>query len=113
METNLNNQIVKQQSQVENQIIELQNSTEGITASHALVTEIELNNGRKTAIVTLFDCSEISFEEVNLGITKALVNGASFENYVSKEASLYALKNGALKQQITFPKVYKTQKYAS
>lgn len=105
METNLNNQIVS--------LDQNNNPVSGVKASHALITKIELESGKTTSIVTLFDCSEISFEEVNLGITKALVSGASFENYVSKEASLYALKNGALKQQITFPKVYKTQKYAS
>ncbi|AMA48093.1 hypothetical protein [Flavobacterium covae] len=106
METNLNNQIVTLNQ-------ENNNPVSGVTASHALITKIELESGKTTSIVTLFDCSEISFEEVNLGITKALVSGASFENYVSKEASLYALKNGALKQQITFPKVYTTQRNAS
>lgn len=105
METNLNNQIVKQQSQVENQIIELKNSAEGITASHALVTEIELNNGRKTAIVTLFNQRDINFEEINIGVGHTLARLRHI-NWVSKQSTFYRLIEGGIQYVTQFKKSY-------
>ena len=109
METNLNNQIVKQEFSIELE----KNPIGSITASHALVTNIELPNGKTNSIVTIFNSHEFSFEELSIGITSALYRGASFDEYTSRQSTLYSINDGKLKKAAGFPKVYNNKKNAS
>ncbi|MDI6051179.1 hypothetical protein QLS31_15225 [Flavobacterium sp. XS2P24] len=77
------------------------NALSGITASHAIVTNVEFLNGKSTSIVTLFNCSEFDFEEVNRGIGITLSNHLGL---ASKQATLYRLNNGKLQETAIFKK---------
>jgi hypothetical protein len=72
-----------------------------VKASHALVTNVELENGKKSSIVTLFNNSEFSFEEINVGVNTSLENHDWLK--ISKiKASLHLLKNGRLEYLHSF-----------
>lgn len=109
METNLSNQIEKHECIDNHENDPIAN----IKASSALITNIELPNGKVNSIVTIFNGCEFDFEELNIGITKALYSGASFNEYISREATLYSIRAGKLKEVASFPKVYTNQKCAS
>jgi hypothetical protein len=74
--------------------------------STALVTNVELRNGKTTSIVTLFNSSEFSFEDISIGVTTALNRESEFEDSIlSKQSALFSIKNSALKLISRFPKV--------
>ena len=58
METSILN--IKEESNYE--------SLKEVLASHALVTNVDFSNGKKSSIVTLFNCSDFSFEEIKIGV---------------------------------------------
>lgn len=39
---------------------------------NALITSVKLKNGQTTQMITVFNNSELNFEEINLGIKKGL-----------------------------------------
>lgn len=72
---------------------------------NALVTNIELRNGKTTSIVTLFNSHEFSFEEINIGITTALNRESKFKgNIISKQSAFFSIKDSVLKLFAKFPK---------
>ena len=108
MKTNLNSQNIGQMT-----TIELENNPlAGVTASHALVTNVALASGKQTSIVTLFNQSEIKFEEVNIGVGYTL-SYLHYINWISRQSTLYSLKEGKLKYQTEFQIVYRKQRNAS
>lgn len=79
------------------------NPVANITTTHALVTNVELKNGKTTSIVTMFNCSEVGFEEIVIGIETALkLQG----NVKCNKDVLYTLNNGKLTHQLEYDKNY-------
>jgi len=49
---------------------------------HSIVTDIELSNSKKTQIITIFNNSEINFEEMVIGINTAINRQSKFYNNI-------------------------------
>jgi chaperonin GroEL (HSP60 family) len=60
---------------------------------HALVTQVELNNGKKTEVITLFNHNEVDFEEINAGINDAL---SHCRNVYKSKSTFCSIKNGKI-----------------
>ncbi len=71
------------------------------TFKNVIVTEIELKDGTKTQMITIFNHSQIGFEEVNLGIKKGLEYSHNVRNMQSTVSSV---KDGKLNPLIFFDK---------
>jgi hypothetical protein len=66
---------------------------------HALVTDIELKNGTKTQVVTIFNSSEVNFEEMVIGIDTAIDRQAKFyKNIKATQHNFSSIKKEGLKQ---------------
>lgn len=75
--------------------------------THALITNVELKNGKTSPIITMFNCREINFEEVNIGVTTTLSRQNQFQGgFISRESKLYRLKEGELEFITEFQKQY-------
>lgn len=74
-----------------------------IQASHALVTNVEFASGKKSSIVTLFNASDFSFEEINIGVNTAL-NRQNWLGIIDIKTILYRFNNGMLTKAIEFYK---------
>ena len=59
-------------SLITNNEIDLNSPVSELSASHALVTNVQFLNGKKSSIVTLFNTKDFSFEEINIGVNTAL-----------------------------------------
>lgn len=68
---------------------------------NALITEVEFKTGEKTKMITLFNTLEIGFEEVNLGVKRALECSHKVK---SMHSSLCTVKSGIIKENIRFEK---------
>jgi hypothetical protein len=75
--------------------------TEKFIVTHALVTNVELANGKKSQVVTLFNFKDIGFEEVNIGVYNAL---SMQEHVTSMQSDLTVIKNGKPKLEAHFEK---------
>ncbi|MBD3724256.1 MAG: hypothetical protein IE891_05615 [Flavobacteriaceae bacterium] len=97
METFATNQNNFLPVQVTNENLQMQ------APSHALVTTIELKNGKIVPIITMFNDSQIDFEEVNIGVN-TMIKRNSFLNGLmkSKQNVLYKNNNGVLRRGIVF-----------
>ncbi len=101
MKTNLENQ--------NNNLVALTNfdSTAMNAPTHALITHVELKNGKVAPIITMFNCSEIDFEEVNIGVTTTLSRQNKFNGgFISRVSKLYRLKKGEIELITEFQKHY-------
>ena len=58
-----------------------------------MMTDVELKSGASTKMMTIFDNSNIGFEEVFLGIRKSLEHVSETKTMHSK---LFSVKDGAL-----------------
>lgn len=58
-----------------------------------MMTDVELQNGVSTKMITIFDNSNIGFEEVCLGIRKSLEQVSQTKTMHSK---LFSVKDGGL-----------------
>lgn len=81
----------------QNEVLQSDNSL--LNLKHVLVTEVELNNGKKTKMVTFFNYTEIDHEEVNFGIQKALEGS---RNVSKMKSTLCSIKTGILKPFMFF-----------
>jgi hypothetical protein len=60
-----------------------------------MVTDVELKNGTETKMMTIFDNSNVGFEEVFIGIRKGLEFISEAKSMTSK---LFSVENGKLKE---------------
>lgn len=68
-----------------------------------MVTDVELKNGTETKMMTIFDNSNVGFEEVFIGIRKGLEFISEAKSMTSK---LFSVENGTLKESgIKFEKL--------
>ena len=63
------------------------------TFKNVIVTEIELKDGTKTQMITIFNHSQIGFKEVNVGIKTALEHSQNVKNM---ESVFSSFKDGAI-----------------
>lgn len=68
-----------------------------IQASHALVTNVEFISGKKSSIVTLFNCSDFSFEEVKIGVDTGL-NRQNWLGIMNYNSTLYRFVKGKIQK---------------
>ena len=71
------------------------------TFKNVIVTEIELKDGSKTQIITIFNHSQIGFEEVNIGVKTALEHSRKAK---SMESTFSSIKGGKLNPFCFFKK---------
>lgn len=86
--------------QIKVAVIENVNS---INATHLMITQVKLQNGNVTAVVTLIDSSLVGFEEVKKGVNWAL---QMQENIISERSTLYSINNGQLNKFTDYDKEY-------
>lgn len=79
--------------------IEVFNGNPLINLNKAYVTEIVLNDGTKTQMVTFFNTSELNFEEVNIGIRTTVMR---CYNTIRMKNTLCRLQNGIVKPYIFY-----------
>ena len=68
----------------------------------AISTEIEMIDGKKSLVTVIFNCKEVSFEELVLGLKVALKN---CENIKSIRPQTGTLKNGKFERHFLYPKL--------
>lgn len=83
----------------ENQTVVVE--AEKYIATHALITNVELSNGKKSQVITLFNLHEVGFEEVNIGVANAL---SMQEHILSMQSTLNVIKDGKPKESLWFDK---------
>lgn len=114
MKTNQENQVAVLNPVIEgkgysrkNQSIELDSfAVNNGIMSNAVVTNVQLRNGKTASIVTLFNSSEFSFEDINIGVTTAINRESKFnDSVVSKQSAMFSIKDSALKLMARFQKV--------
>lgn len=71
------------------------------TFKNVIVTEIELKDGSKSQMITIFNHSQIGYDEVNIGIKRALEYSHKAKNMQSTVSSV---KDGKLNPFIFFEK---------
>ena len=71
------------------------------TFKNVIVTEIELKDGRKTQMITIFNHSQIGFDEVNIGIKTALEHS---HNAKYMESVFSSIKEGRINPICFFEK---------
>lgn len=76
-------------------------SVSGIQASHALVTNVEFSSGKKSSIVTLFNCSDFSFEEIKIGVDTGL-HRQGWLGIIDYKSTLYRFFKGKLQKASCF-----------
>jgi hypothetical protein len=87
-------------------VIAVETQLETINLKHALVSEIELKNGKKTKVVTIFNSSDLNFEEMNFGVNTALKRINSYKNTMKDiKTSFGSLENGTFEKVTTFENV--------
>ena len=77
------------------------NPLKDIKPTHALITSVDFSSGKKANIVTLFNCTDFSFEEVNIGVNTGISRQTGL-GIIDRNSTLYKLENGILKQTIKF-----------
>jgi len=74
--------------------------------SLTLVTDLELKNGKKTQILTIFNNQDVEHEEVTIGLNTAINRQSEFyKNIKSAQHTLCSIKSGKLKPFMFFDKV--------
>lgn len=72
----------------------------------ALVTNVELRNGKTASIITMYNRADFNFEEINMCVNKAI--NIHIKDYklpvVSSQSTIYRIKNRALIKTIEFIK---------
>ncbi|MGV0756782.1 hypothetical protein ACTS9E_14530 [Empedobacter brevis] len=68
---------------------------------NALITSVKLKNGKTTQMITVFNSSELNFEELNIGVKKGLERTRKAE---SMQSTLYILKGSETEPVIHFEK---------
>lgn len=68
-----------------------------VNVSHALVTNVEFSSGKTSSIVTLFNCSDFSFEEIKIGVDTSL-HRQNWLGIANKGSTLYRFINGKIKK---------------
>lgn len=81
---------------MENNVMQHQN-----TFKNVIVTEIELKDGTKTQMITIFNHSQIGFDEVNIGIKTALEHSHNAKNM---ESVFSSFKDGLINPICFFDK---------
>jgi hypothetical protein len=77
---------------------------EKFTATHALITNVELTNGKKSQVVTLFNFKDVGFEEVYIGVYNAL---SMQEHITSMQSTLNVITDGKPKETARYaPKFF-------
>ncbi|WP_348824016.1 hypothetical protein [Flavobacterium aestuarii] len=70
-----------------------------INFKHTIVTDIELINGKKTQVITIFNSCEINFEEMAIGISTALERQSRFYNNIkSTQHTFCSIKEKGLNE---------------
>ena len=69
--------------------------------THAIVFEIELINGKKSAITTIYQNKDISFEEIICNMSKAIEKS---NNIKSMTPSVGSIKSGKYKRSFLYAK---------
>lgn len=100
METILNNPTKNNQLGTGNELSVIEN-LKNLTVSHALVTNVEFESGKKSSVITLFNNSDLSFEEMNIGVTTSLKR-QSYLGIEKVKTTFYSLKNGVLNKLCEF-----------
>ena len=76
--------------------------------SSIMVTELELENGESTSIVTIFRSGKVNFEDLNIGIgtTISRINmyGDPRKAVKSKKTNIYTNESGTFEKAVGFPK---------
>ena len=67
-----------------------------------MITNVELKSGASTKMMTIFDNSNVGYEEIYIGIRKGLEFVSETKSMTSK---LCSVKDGALVEQVNFPKL--------
>ncbi len=102
---NQNNNLVAF-TNLDNTVVNLDNAVMK-APTHVLVTNIELKNGKVAPIITMFNNSEIDFEEVKIGVDMTITRNHLLQNKMSsKQATLYRLVDGNLKRSASYLKTY-------
>ena len=69
-----------------------------VNFKNAIVSSIELKNGTNTQIITIFNSDEINFEQMVIGINKAVYRQSEFYNNIkSIQNTFSSIQNGKLK----------------
>lgn len=94
METILKNPTKNNQTGVSNELAVIED-LKNLTVSHALVTNVEFESGKKSSVITLFNNADLSFEEMKIGVTTSLKR-QSYLGIKKEKTTFYSLKNGVL-----------------
>ena len=69
-----------------------------VTFKNAIVSNIELKNGKQTQIITIFNSNEINFEEMVIGVNTTIRRQSKFYNNIkSIQNTFNEIENGKLK----------------
>lgn len=72
---------------------------------HTIVTDIELNNGKKSQIITIFNSSELNFEEMVIGINTAINRQVKFyKNIKSAQHTFCGIRKDGLNKVAMYDK---------
>lgn len=66
---------------------------------NALITSVKLKNGQTAKMVTVFNNTELNFEELNIGVKKGLERTRKAE---TMQSTLYVLKESEIEPIIRF-----------
>lgn len=73
---------------------------------HAIVSNVQFENGTETELVTIFNNNDLNFEEMNIGLNTALQRISKFYKPVKSVNSSYgSIENGAYKKCAEFMSV--------
>lgn len=64
------------------EIVQKETVIPNVNLRHAFFSEIELKNGKKTQIITVFNNNDISFEEMEIGLNTSLSRQIKFYNNI-------------------------------
>lgn len=82
-----------------NQEIELNK----VSFKNAIVSEIELTNGFKTKVITIFNANEVHFEEMIIGVNTAIYRQAEYHNNIKSVQNTFSnIENAVLKPFATY-----------
>lgn len=73
---------------------------------NAIVSNIELNDGTQTQVITIFNNSEFNFEEIKKGIDASFKSIHNDQNSIKSIQTIFSgIENSKLKPFATFQKV--------
>jgi len=69
--------------------------------SNAIVSEVELTDGKRTQVVVIFNQRELHFEDINIGLNMSL---SRCKNVSKSKNTFCSIRNGILKPFALFQK---------